>query len=182
MLPSIKEEKTQAFTTIAFTLLALSIFGFFAINPTVSTIVNLQKQLEDNTLVDQQLQQKITNLSSLQQQYNVISNDIPIVLNVIPQDPLIPSAVGKIQALATKSNAEIQRVQVFQVELPKKGVGNYSFVFTVDAQGDYKDLINFMNSFSDFDRLITIDSFSLAQNTEKNNYKINIKGKIYFKQ
>jgi hypothetical protein len=51
-LPDFKEKKIQAFITIALTLIALSFFAIFAINPTLSTIANLQKQSED-TFVEQ---------------------------------------------------------------------------------------------------------------------------------
>ena len=69
MLPDFKEERTRKFTTLVFTLLALSFFGLFAISPTLSTIANLNKQLSDNEFVDSQLQNKINNLYTLQQDY-----------------------------------------------------------------------------------------------------------------
>ena len=69
LLPDFKEEKTRRLSSIVFSLLALSIFGLFAINPTLSTIARLKKELSDAKFVDQQLTEKIANLSSLQEVY-----------------------------------------------------------------------------------------------------------------
>lgn len=53
LLPNLKGEKTQKFTTLILTFFALSFFGLLAINPTISTISELNKELEDNKFVDQ---------------------------------------------------------------------------------------------------------------------------------
>src|SRR4051794_1976618 len=78
LLPSIHDERTQLITMLIFTFVALSFFGLFAINPTLSTIVELKKELSDSQFVDQQLTNKINNLESLQQRYNLLGPDLPV--------------------------------------------------------------------------------------------------------
>ncbi|MCL5438675.1 MAG: type 4a pilus biogenesis protein PilO [Patescibacteria group bacterium] len=179
-----KQEKARAFTTIAFTLIAVSVFGLFAISPTLSTISNLRRQLADNQLVDQELTEKINNLSILQQKYNVLTNDIPIVLSAIPQSPMIPILAGQIQAIAGNSGVAIKRLQVSQVEISesKKEPINYSFNFSVDITGTYDNIKNFLYSLSDFDRIVTIDTISLSKSSSnENDLQLNLKAKAYFK-
>ncbi|MGA2968093.1 MAG: hypothetical protein ABSD69_02925, partial [Candidatus Levyibacteriota bacterium] len=43
LIPDIKREKAQKYITIVLTLTTAIILGVFAINPTLSTIANLQK-------------------------------------------------------------------------------------------------------------------------------------------
>src|SRR5258708_38461213 len=82
--PRLKEEKTRSYATFVMTLIAICIFGFFAINPTVGTIIELNKQLNDSKYVDQQFVEKIANMATLQTAYSGLQNDVPFVLNAIP--------------------------------------------------------------------------------------------------
>jgi hypothetical protein len=79
----IASERNQKFFGIILTLCAISIFGLFAIKPTVSTILKLQKEIEDNEFVLNQLETKIKNLTELRRQYASLQNDLPAITNAI---------------------------------------------------------------------------------------------------
>ncbi|MCL5433167.1 MAG: type 4a pilus biogenesis protein PilO [Patescibacteria group bacterium] len=182
---TLKQEKARAFTTIAFTLIAVSVFGLFAISPTLSTISNLKRQLADNQLVDQKLTEKINNLASLQQKYSLMTDDIPVILSAIPQNPMIPILTGQIQAIADNSNVSIKRLQVSSVEISnskKEAINYYSFNFSLDIRGTYDNIKNFLSVLTDFDRIITIDTLSLSKDSlNENDLQLNLKAKAYFK-
>lgn len=185
-LPNFREEKTQSFTTLALTFLALSFFGFFAINPTLSTITQLKRQLSDSLFVDKKLEEKITNLGILQQKYNLLKDTTSIALYALPQAPTVPLLIAQVQALALKSNVSIERLQVFQVELSKLKEGedkDSSFAFSFEGQGSYADISNFLSSLVNFERLVTLDTISLTKASEKNEMlKLNLRGRAYFKK
>lgn len=186
MLPYFKQEKTQAYTTLVLTLIAVSVFGFFAINPTLSTIANLQKQLTDNQLVDQKLGEKIMNLSILQRKYNQLSNTLPIILAAIPKNPTAPLITGQLYSLTLNSNLTVNGLQISQVDLTKtdEGIDKYSsYNFTLQVVGSHNNVINFISSLVNFDRVITIDAISLNKETGgKENERLNLRGKTYFKK
>src|SRR5258708_544713 len=100
LLPDMKNETTRSFVTLILTFAALSFFGIFAINPTITTITDLQKQLEDNTQVDQLLKTKIDNLSSLEQQYNQLGSNLTNILSAVPQNADSPLLSAQIAAVA----------------------------------------------------------------------------------
>ena len=184
-LPDFKKQRTQAFITIALTLFALSFFGIFAITPTLSTIANLQKQKDDNSFVEEKLDEKSTNLAQLVQKYAALQNDLPYVLRAIPLSPQVPTLTGKLYALGKNASVQIVRIQTFDVELAKKQEGLQrfsSFGFSLDVSGNYSDLIRYVTSLTNFDRMITIDSITLTKGTDKNTLlKLSIRGKAYFK-
>lgn len=187
ILPAFKEEKTQAFTMLVLTLVSLSFFGFFAINPTLSTIAQLKKQLSDSILVDKKLEEKINNLGILRQKYAALENDIPTALSAVPQTPNTPFLIGQVQAVAQTSNLNITKVQSFQVELnkPKEALENYSsFAFSLEGQGsNYKDISDFLSSIVNFDRIVTVDVLSIDNRSEKDGMlKVSLRGKAYFKK
>ena len=143
MLPDFKEERMQKFTTLVFTVTALSFFGLFAISPTLSTIANLNKQLSDNKFVDQQLQDKINNLYLLQQKYGQLTPDLPYVLDSFPKNPQVPLLVAQLQSLAQSSNIAITNLQTFEVEVPNSSVSTkkyYAYSFSISAGGSYENL------------------------------------------
>lgn len=120
LIPDIKEKKVQAFYSIILTLIAVSICIYFAINPTVTTIVQLNKQLEDSKAIEQKLSQKISNLQALQQQYNLIQQDLPLLNDAIPETPKVPPFQGQILAITQNTTITLSQLQTSQVDLLAK--------------------------------------------------------------
>lgn len=186
LLPNFGNKNTKKFTTIILTLIAVSLFGLFAINPTLSTIARLQKELEDNQFIDNSLRQKISNLSVLQQKYSALQNDLPIILNTIPQDSQIPLVMGEIQSLVKQSNIQLESLQNFQVELVKNNDINnkyYSFEFSVSGFGSYDDISKFINSLASMQRLIDIKALAINRQTDTNvSLRFTLRGIAFYKK
>jgi Tfp pilus assembly protein PilO len=187
-MPDLEQEKAKKFTTIALTLSASIILGLFAINPTLSTIANLNKQIVDNRSVDQQLIEKITNLSVLQQKYSDLKNELPVVYDAIPASAQIPPLISEIQTIAKNSNIKLDNFQTFTVDLSKVGIAKKkysSFDFGFSGEGAYPDIMNFMNQLLNFQRIITISNISISTiNNKASNgaLQLNFKGTVLFKE
>lgn len=191
-LPETKAKKTETFRTLILTFIALSFFVFFAINPTLSTISQLNKQLEDSKVVEKQLEEKISHLSALQQQYAQIEPEIPVVFSSIPQGPKVALFIAQLQAITRKSSITVLLLQTFPVEISKNQSTDslaidkpdyyFSYIFAINIEGEYKNISNFLNSLVSFQRLVTIDSLSITKspgNSEK--IQLSVRGKTYFK-
>lgn len=185
-IPDLKQEKTQKFTTLALTFLALSFFGIFAINPTISTIVRLRKEISDSQFTEAQLKQKILNLSSLSSQYTQIQQDLPVILSGVPQSPQIPLLAAQIQSLARDSNIKLDSLQTFQVEAAQpSSVGKKysSFSFSLSSEGSYNQLVNFMQSLISMQRVVSIDTIALNKKQDQSGIiQLSLKGTAFFKK
>ena len=185
-LPDLKKEKTKKYSSIIFSLISLSFFGIFAINPTLSTIAKLRKELSDTKFVDEQLEKKITNLSSLQEKYNIVEKDIPIVLKAVPKNPQVPLLIGQIQAVAKDTGVEIINLQSFEVDVPgtSSDQKKYSaFSFSTSVQGNYENLNNFISTLSSMERVVSLDTLSINRKGNQSEIlELNIKGMAYFKE
>ncbi len=187
--PRLKEEKTRSYAAFVMTLLAIIIFGFFAINPTLGTIIELNKELADSKYVDQQFVEKISNLASLQASYTKLTNDIPIVLDAVPSAPDIPTFLAQVQSVATVTDIQLSRLQVQPVDIsnaPQPASSFLSFSFSIVASGTKDQADNFVDGISNFDRLITVDNISIASQKDSGDLGsgtilLNIKGRAYFK-
>jgi len=185
LLPDVKKENTKAVTMLIFTFFAMSFLGIFAINPTLSTIVDLHKQLEDSKFVYEKLTTKINNLASLQTQYESLTDDVPVVMDAIPASPAVTVLVGQIEAIARQNGTAIKTINVEEVKLSKivrPNKNSLSFTFAIEAEGDYDTLIRFAESLTNFNRVIVLEHVSLSSNSRNSTLLLLIKGRGYFKQ
>lgn len=186
MLPHFSEVKTQKFTSIVLTLIALSLFGVFAINPTLSTIARLQKEIEDSEVISQKLEEKIAALDSLQQDYSRLENDVPIVFESIPKSPLVPLFIGQIQAVAKSSNIHVSQLRNSQVDLFGENGDSkkyYSYSFSLTGEGLYEDIIKFMENVISIQRIVNIDESSISrEKSEGGSLRLNFQGVTYYKK
>lgn len=182
LFPALKEERVQKFTKLVLTLIALSFFGLIAINPTLSTIAQLNKELADDTFVDQNLTQKISNLSTLSDKYRSLEPDLPIILASVPKNPEIPTFAAQIQSVIKNSNLDLISFQTFEVELTSTLKTYSSFSFALGTEGTYNDISKFLNSLTSMQRIITIDNVSLTKKSIGNSLQLNLKGRAFFRE
>lgn len=187
LIPNFKQEKTQKYITIILTLIASIILGIFALSPTLSTIVNLRKQLKDDRFVEQKLAEKINNLSVLQQKYSSLKENLPIIYDAVPKNSQITLLIAQLQALANESSIQLADLQTFQVDLSHASLSTKKFAsydFGVSVKGNYQNMLIFINKIANFQRVITIENISITKVTEINttDLQLNIKGTAYFKE
>lgn len=183
ILPRLAEKRVQSFTTITLALLTLSFFGIFAISPTLSTIADLQKQISDSQFVNDQLKQKIINLTQLQDAYTKIKGDLPVLYAAVPANPDATVLVGQLQTIAQTSGVTLLNIQTLAVDVTNLPTAQYnSFAFALDVTGSYAEVKTFLQTLTSFNRLVTIDALSLTQpKTAEDMYTLSLRGKAYFK-
>lgn len=184
IVPTFKEKRTQEFTTLAFSLIVIAFFGLFAINPTFGTIVDLQRQISDDSFVDQQLRTKISNLTSLQTQYSKLQTQLTPVYAAVPTSPDIGDFAGQVHSLAAQTGVQINRLQTEPVDItpslvaPAKSV---AYSFTIEGQGLLPNIENYMEHVANFNRLITIDTVNYTRvGIIDSTFRVLIRGKAYF--
>ncbi|MGH7202851.1 MAG: type 4a pilus biogenesis protein PilO [Candidatus Levyibacteriota bacterium] len=183
VLPSMQQENTHLFVMLALTFVALCVFGIFAINPTLSTIADLEKQVADNKQVDQQLTTKLNNLSILQQHYSQMGNDLTNIYNAIPQNANVPLLSAQVEALAKKHTLTITTYRVAEVQIAsaKKVTKTRSFIFTLQAQGNYNDMLKFSSELANISRVITIENMEIGRDSKTYDLVLTLRGRQYFK-
>lgn len=185
LLPNMKKDSTRAITMLIFTFVASSFLGIFAIKPTLSTIIELHKQLDDSQFVLQKLTTKMNNLSSLQKQYSLLSDDLPVVFDAIPKNASAVTLVGQIETLARDKNITINSLHIGKVQLSKieqLDKNAPSFTFSLETEGSYEQMTDFAASLTRFNRIVTIELVSLIKDPRRDVLILTVKGREYFKQ
>jgi Tfp pilus assembly protein PilO len=188
ILPDLTSERNQRFLGTVLTLCALSFFGFFAIKPTVSTIIKLNKEIKDNQMVFDQLGVKIKNLTELRTRYSDLQTDLPAIMNAITAQPDVPLLFAQIQSIAQTANVTINKLQNFEVEI----LGNnnsadknyYSYSFSAAGMGSSENISKFILTLADMERIINIDTFTINDKADQNNESkaFDIQGVTFFKR
>ncbi|MBI5449231.1 type 4a pilus biogenesis protein PilO [Candidatus Gottesmanbacteria bacterium] len=167
-----QKPNNRMYTTTIFSFLAISLFGWYAIRPTVQTILFLQREIKDNQVVSKKMEEKISALVEAQATYQKIKPQIPLASSALPQSPEVLSLVSQLRNLANATNASLSAVQIPTVPLlgqdasqsavPSRvsaGVGDFSI--TVTAVGPYTAVSEFLKGLISMRRILSIELMSL---------------------
>lgn len=204
--PLIKNRRNQAYTLVVLSLLTISFFGFFAVRPTLKTIASLRKQIEDRTLLNTQLEEKINALINAQENYQQIEARLPLVYSLLPHKAEFPRLLRHLELLADSNNATISSIQFEPVvvyakdgvivdatdssELEQKDESTAiadpatPIPFTLSVKGTYEELMSFLRQLTQLERIITLEAMDLTlENTgaaAENMLTLSIKAKAYY--
>jgi len=183
LVPVIKKENNQKYFLIILSLAASIFFFIFAINPTLSTIAKLKKQITDATFVEQQLSQKINNISQLSQEYQLIQPDLPLIFDAVPKEPQVPTLVGQIQSLGSQSSVQLTNIEVLPVNLTSSvSTVSSSLSFNISGISSFENMQNFIDNLIVSQRVISVSSIQASKSEEGENFDFIIKGSAYYKK
>ena len=176
------KQRVTAYLYIIFSLFALSFFSIFAIGPTITTISNLNKQLEEDKSALKQLQDKNAALKSLSAQYLEIEPQLELIENAIPQSSKVADISRQLELLTVKHNLIVQKLDSGLMELyPAKNTNSpvFSFLFSVCVSGTEQDINAFIGDLINMGRIIGIEKLTTGKQ-QNNQFSASITGRAYF--
>lgn len=184
LVPYLRKENSQKYFYIILSISASIFFLIFAINPTLTTIVNLRKQISDAKFVEARLSEKINNISSLTIQYNEIENDLPILFDAIPNNPNAPELVGQIRTLGQEAEVEITSVEVLPLILTAKiSTSSSTFNFEVTGSSTFDNTQSFINNLINMQRVVSINSIQVSKSSKiEDEVDFNLSGFVFYKK
>ncbi len=168
-----------------FTLLTMSLLIFFAIKPTVETILVLQKKLADQDEVLQKVTQKADNLSQGKKNYDNLDENIKEKITVAIADTVsLKSLIQILEQTAQIHEASISALQIQPLVITTKTdnqMGALSEIsFTFNAEGDYRNLIALLQDLKVSSRLISIENLSISKVSDSQALIISLSGKAFY--
>ncbi len=185
LVPAFQQKRTQQFTTLTLTMITIIFFSLFAISPTISTIFDLQKQLDDDTFANTQLQTKISNITTLQTKYANVESQLGPVLDALPPSPNIDLFIGQVHTIAQQSNIQVNSMQTLPINISPTATvtAKYlSYEFSLEVQGTFSDIQTFITNVSSFNRLISFENISLSRVGRIDpTFRADLRGRTYMK-
>jgi Tfp pilus assembly protein PilO len=173
--PMLKKPKMQNYTAVVFSFLAISLFGWYAIRPTIQTILTLRRELQDKTDISKKMEDKIAALIEAQAAYSQVEPYLPAIDQALPPQPDAIPLVVQFQNLANASNVTISSVQLPAVPLLGQEATpsararataqtgkQQQFAMTIAVIGDYTGIQAFLSGVVGMRRIVSVDGFSLV--------------------
>lgn len=175
----------RTYGSTIFTLIIIIIFIFFAIKPTIETIIVLQKKLDDSNAVLKKVNQKVNDLSLGKTNYEKLpSLSKSQIETAIPDIARLKSVIQSLEQTAKNHEASISALQIQPLVLITKSsnqLGTLSEIaFTFNIEGSYQQLISILQDLKRNARLISIDNLSISKPSEGPGLIMSITGKAYY--
>lgn len=175
----------RAYTMLILSLLALSLFGYFTIRPTLTTVAGLRRQIDDARLVDNKLQEKIDRLQQAQTAYEEIAPDLGLVFAALPQEPKFPSFIKILERTAGESKITIDELNFQTISLSKSQTApelpKNSLRFNLTLHGNYSGLMSFLKRLSGAERIVIVDKMGFTR-LEPEILNLALSGQIFYVQ
>lgn len=184
-----KKPLVQVSANLTLTLLVVCFFVFFAIRPTLVTIVSLQKTLKESKEVNQQLSRKIDSLQQAQKIYAQIVDDLFLVEAALPETAEFQSLALRINYLAFKNNLVLNSASFAGFDLVEvkenlaKGQPKTNYGFTLGLSGSFEQIKSFLTELEQIDRLIKINKVGFSAEKGQvgvGDIQIEIEGEAYW--
>lgn len=106
--PYLRTPQRRAYTLATLTLLAIGLFGAFAIRPALTTITALRKEVGDLTAIDEQLSQKIGTLAKAQTEYRLVKQELYRVDSALPEHDEVSLYLQKLQHVSSATGMTLR--------------------------------------------------------------------------
>lgn len=169
--PLLENKLVRSYSSYVFSIITVTIMVVFAIRPTVSTILNLQKDVENHQQALQKLKQKAQNLTQAKNNLAALDQATKGKLaTAVPEQAEVTALVKALQS-ALPQSASASAIQIQPVILsntsekkmhPDKGQVN----FTLNLEGSYQLFIEVLNNLYRSARIISLDNITVGKQVE----------------
>lgn len=172
--PILGKPRSQSYTAVIFSFLVVSLFGLYAIRPTIQTILTLRREIQDKTDISQKMEDKIAALIEAQAAYNQVENSLPVIDQALPPDPDAVPLIIQLRNLANASGVTLSTIQMPTVPLLGKEATptaqpqsapagpQRSFEFSGSIIGPYSGVLAFLSGLQEMRRIVTINSIAVT--------------------
>lgn len=182
LLPDLRQKKAKEYLQVILTFTALIVAAIFAINPTLTTISDLQRQLSDAKDVDQQLQTKISHLSQLNVQYNILQPTLPLIYAAIPQTAEAHQLLAEMQGVLGLHHLTLNTISAIPTQAADATSATvHELTVQITADGNYQDLRDFLNDVITIQRILVPQSIIISKTeANKTTLQLSLSGNAYY--
>lgn len=156
-----KKRKLQNYTNVAIGLLFVSFFLIFAIRPSVELIISLFKEQQEYTLLNTNLDKKITEIIQAQNSYARVIAYQDRINQSLPDE----NRLTDIKPLMSSQSASVESFAVLKTELmplPMEKLTKMQIESKIKS--DWTGVKSYLTSIRQQPRLFIVDSLSISRN------------------
>jgi len=166
--PALQKPATRAYTAVIFSFLVVSLFGWYAIRPTMQEIFRLRREIADKTDLNIKMEDKISALIEAQAAYQAVEPSLPVLDQALPVTSDAVRATKDLELLAADSQVTITTITISSLPLTAdtgQGVPQATasdklanFPISLSVAGAYPDIKTFTLGILNLRRIMQITS------------------------
>lgn len=158
-------------TELLFTIVFILVLAIVAIQPTLKTMADLSKEIEDKTKLNKSLQDKVAALNTAQAEFYRWQTQLALLDTAIPNNQHTILDVKLFEKLASEKNVVIGKISLSEYPdatqpLSQKPKVN-DLPISITIQGDYLSIKNFVSALLDSRRVFVINSINFSVSTSR---------------
>jgi len=159
---------------------AILFFAIFAIRPTLVTMSDLVKEIEDKKALDQKMTQKIAALSTAQFTYLEAEEELRALDQALPTTPDFIRSLKIIEKIASERGILINTIAVTEIpkeiekEIAFSKLEKMSFPVSLSLSGDYNQIRLFVEDLLSNRRSFVTDTVIFSVSEERGQRKLQV--------
>ena len=171
LIKFLESAQNKTYTILGLTFIALIIFGAFAIRPTITTIIKLNKKVQEGQALNTKMQAKIDALSSLQKKIYDNEKSLNLSESAFPEDPKIDSIIANADLIAQKYDLQLIALTPGDIPEPDEakefGSGILTRSMRITLEGNRENFQKFLNHMETLPREIYITRVSVTEEDDE---------------
>lgn len=157
---------------LIFSIGLVILLAVFAIQPTLITMSNLTKEIQDKKELAKKLDQKIAALNTAQGVMSSLEDKLPALEDAIPTQPRLLNVLKVLERTATDTSVVITSISVPTIpdESPidmSKGLTQVAFAVNVTVTADYRSIRSFIEALKEYKRVFLIQSVTFTTQEDR---------------
>lgn len=158
----------QVSTALMLTLFAILFFGVFAIRPTLSTIAELIRKIDEQKIIVEKLNKKSSALATAQSEYLLVENKLPLVSAAIPPEHKTDLLLQQIESVAAGLQLPLSSIQVDSIDIPTDPEasrivdGIVELPLSITLESPYPSLRSMLELLTRLKRFMTVETITFV--------------------
>lgn len=171
-----RRKDIRAYIELLLSVSVIVIFSIFAIRPTILTIIDLNREIEEKQIVVDTLNSKIRDLDAAQDIYNKNRRTIALADSAVPNGPLPDIYARQVEGLAKKNGVVIIGMLTSRATITSNSeamaISSENLEFSINISGEFSEIKDFLVDFNNMRRPLFTDSQTLRLMDEDENDRI----------
>ncbi len=159
--PYLTDNPKKAYTILGMTLLAISGFGFFAIRPTVTTAIRLNRERKEGLGAVQALEKKLGALSMAKQNLEQSSAQLELLEKAMPEDMAFDQLLESLASIAGENEVELQNIKSWPTGEKENPAPLKSIHLTLTLSGYFNNVESTILSLERLPRATLVEAISV---------------------
>ncbi len=164
LLHAMQGGKTKDYTFASIFFITFSIFIVFAIKPSLTTAVSLQKQESELRIIDSKYEQLIAQIITIQTSLEQVRDKLYLVDEALPEQPKLNVIMQDIQKSALDNNVSIVKINVHKINLVETEKDIFrSMTVNVEFAGTFENYMKFESDLANQRRLKKVKTLEISR-------------------